>query len=364
MVDRLDMDKATVSNYSGQAEFSVPAETTDGINDGKGETVWHNDNFTEYWGYFNNVGDLKSALLMKSIWAVGKGWVADTRTTAILDNINGSGKESFDDILFNMDLIKNVNGDSYAEIIRNDSGNLVNLKPLDPSKMTIVYSDKGIIKRYEQKSKIKGSKPLKFEPNTIFHLSNNRLADQIHGISDIEGLKQTIDADQESFKDVQKMAHFQAKPFLIWKLKTDDQTTISAFIAKVENARKLGEDLFIPDDQDVAEFEVVEIKAASFILDWRNDIKNKFYRVVGMPEVLFGTSGATESGGKMEVFAHETVFAYNQRYIEIQLWSQLAIRLKLKAPSSLLDNLQTDENKDAGIQTQAAQPSDVTAGTT
>ena len=48
-----------------------------------------------------------------------------------------------------MNLIKKVNGDSYAEIIRNneDGGILLNLKPLDPSKITIVYDNKGMICR-------------------------------------------------------------------------------------------------------------------------------------------------------------------------------------------------------------------------
>lgn len=355
----MDIDKAEISNYSGQTEFSIAAEVTDGINE-QGETTWDNPNFSKYWGYFNNVGDLKSALLMKSIWCVGKGWTADKATTVLLNRISGTGKDTFDDLLFNMDLLKNINGDSYCQVIRNNKGTLINLKPLDPSSITTVFDDKGIIVRYEQKSKIKGKESLKFDPNDIFHLMNHRLADQIHGISDIEALRQVIDADQESFDDMKKVMHFQAKPFILWKLKTDDTTKIANFISRVENARKLGEDMFVPDDDDIATWEIVQINPSSQLLEWRNDLKNKFYRVVGMPEILFGTSGATESGGKMEVFSHETVFEHNQRYIEQQLWNQLALKINLKSPTSLLENLQTDQAKDANVQTQATQANEVT----
>ncbi len=346
MVGRLDFDKGVASNYSGQPAHQIDSQVTDGISE-SGETPWDNENWAEYWGLFNRVGDLKSALLMKTIWTVGKGWTADTKTTVILDNISGSGKDNFDDILFNSDLIKNINGDSYAHIIRSDDGTLINLKPLAPDSMSTIWSDDGLIDRYEQRSKVKGKKPKKFKTTEIFHLMNNRLADQIHGISDIDALKKTITADDQSFDDMQKLMHFQVKPFILFKLKTDDTTKIAAFVKKVENARKLGEDLFIPDDDDIVTHDVIQMNPSNILMEWRNNLKNKFYRQVGMPEILFGTSGATESGGKMEVFSHETVFEHNQRYIEKQVWNQLALKIDLIPPTSLLPNLQTDEKKDA-----------------
>ncbi len=374
MVVRVDFDKAQLSDYSGQPDFSIASETTDGISEQK-ETIWSYPDWNKNWGHFNNVGDLKTAFLMKSIWAVGKGWTADTRTTAILDSITGCGKDTFDDILFNADLIKNVGGDSFAHIIRNkDTGTLINLKPLDPGSMTSVWGDDGLIIRYEQRSKFSskgilnkirnaiGVKSKKtFKPGEIFHLMNNRLADQIHGISDIDALEQTILAEQESFKDMQKMIKFQVRPFVIWKLKTDDTTKIAAFVKKVEDGKKNTEDLFVPDDDDLLSFEIVQVNPSSIIMDWRTDLKNKFFRQLGVPQSNFGTSGATESGGKIESFAHEQVWEHNQRYLEKQVWNQLALRIDLISPASLSEGLQTDEAKDAN-QGLEFQPSDVTAG--
>lgn len=371
MVGRVDIGEAVNTNYDGLPKTTIQSESTDGISE-TGETFWDNDNWNDNWGAFNEMGELKSGFLMKSKWAVGKGWTADNATTVLLNRINITGKENFDDFLFNADLIKNVNGDSYTLVIRNEeTGTLINLRPLDPGSMTTVWNSKGVIIRYEQRSKrslirkVFGQRAKvahTFQPEQIFHLMNNRFADQTHGMSDIDAVREVIIADKESFKDVKKLAHFQGMPFIIFKVKNDNPTKIAGIIKVIENARKNGDDLVLPDDDDILSWETVDMTPSSFLLDWRNELKNMFYRRIGLPEVLFGTSGATESGGKMEMFAHETTFEHNQRYIERQLLSQLGIKIDLIPPSTLLNNLQTDEKKDANIQTKVAQPNDLTAG--
>jgi hypothetical protein len=80
-----------------------------------------------------------------------------------------------------------------------------------------------------------------------------------------------------------------------------------------------------------------------------------------MPMIIFGASGSTESGGKIEYTGHEQVWEHRQRYLEKQLWNQLAIKINLISPASLLENLKTDEAKDArqGLEFQR---NDITAG--
>lgn len=372
MVDRVDIQNSAITDYSSvKTDYITPTESVDGLS-ATGETTWDNPDFNKHWGLLNNHGDLKSGFLMKTKWTVGKGWTADNRTTIILENITGNGKQTFDDIIFNADLIKNINGDSYTEIMRDDEGTLINMKGLNPANMRTVFNSKGIIVRYEQLNvagtgfiaktleKIKGRKVLHtFQPNQILHLMNYQLADQTHGISDFDALQETIEADKESFRDIRRMAHYQGMPFIIFKVKDDDQTTINRVRTDIETARGGQNDLVLPDDDNILSWEVVQITPSNFLLEWRNDLKNKFFRQIGMPEVLFGTSGATESGGKMEVWGHETVFAYSQRYMEKQLWNQVAIKLNLNSPQSLTDDIARDEKKDAGVQTQAIQPNDV-----
>lgn len=363
-MSRLNINSAQVSDYSSLDEFQISSQLTDGIGYGK-ETEWTNTKWSQYWGYFNQIPELKSAILMKAIWVCGKGYETDSLTKVTLDQIRGWGKDTFDDILFNMEVVKRIGGDSFAEIIRadNNQNTIINLKPLDPSSIKIIVGEKGQIIRYEQINKLGNNQTIrKFKPEDILHFSHNRLADQIHGISDIESLEPTLLAEGQSFEDMKKVIHFQAKPFIVFKLKTDDTTKIQEFAEKIRSARNLGEDMFVPDDENLLSYDVVQVNPSSIIMEWRNDLKNRFYRSLGLPQIVFGSSGTTESGGKIEYLAHEQIFEKDQRYVEAQVWNQLGLKINLIPPVSLLENLQTDQAKDGANVQLGIQPSDLTAG--
>lgn len=351
-----------LSNMSDNVtDIVVLPKVTDGVMN-TGESTWCFNNATTYWGYFNTIPELKSALLMKATWDVGKGYTADTSTMVTLDHVSGWGKDTFLDILFNMDLISRLQGDAFAEIITGDKGVLLNLKVLDTASMKIVTDSKGIIKRYEQMSKTPDGSITKFKPNEIFHLSHNRLADNIHGISDIVAMENTILAELENFTDLKKIMHRQARPLIVFKLGTDDPNKIAAFATKMDAAVNKGENIYVPNDADTFSYEVVKIDLSSMIMNWREDIRNKFYRTLGLPLIVFGNGGSTESGGKIEYLAHEQVFSHDQKFIEDQVWNQLFLKIKLQSPVTLLQNLQQDNSKDGSQQQMNIQPSDVTAG--
>ena len=305
----LELNNAVNSDYSNITDYSVSAKTMDSPT-GNGETTYTIENASELWGLFLNHGDTKSAITMKAIWNVGKGWTCKSRRQqVILERIDGWGKETFDDVLFNMEISRRIFGDAFAEIIRDDDGNLLNLKPLFSGDIKIIVDAKGRIKQYQSLK----NKNKTFKPQDIFHLCNNRIGDQIHGISDVEIMKSVITADEQSFADLQKVISFQAKPFIIFKMKTDDQTQINNFVTKVRLARQNGDDMFIPDDENLLSYEVVQVNPSSILMDWRDELRNKFYRIVGMPLILFGSSGSTESGGKIEYTGHEQIWEHDQR---------------------------------------------------
>lgn len=357
-----NISKATQSDLTNTVQdWKVTPMSTDGISNQK-ETTWQNPNWNYQWGYFNENADLKSAILMKAIWICGRGWTTDVRTKVILEHISGWGKDTFDDIMFNMQTIKRIAGDAFCEIIRDkETKVLTNLKPLDPSTIRIVLNDQGIIQRYEQVQKIPGnSNIIKFEPQDILHLSNDRLADQIHGISVIDALEPVLKAESESFTDIKRLMHTTARPMIMFKLKTDDQPTINAFVAKMDKALSLGENIYIPDDTNSVEYEVIQLNPNQLIMNWRDDIRNKFYRTIGLPQVVPGASGgSTESESKVIYLAFEQIVEKEQRELEMQLWSQLGIKINFEPPSSLATDLQNDQKKDV---LTASQPSDLQAG--
>lgn len=358
---KYDIGNATVSDMTTRVpDFTIDSMQTDAAT-GEKETEYQNSKWTSQWGYFNSVPDLKSAIILKAIWVVGKGFTTDTGTKVLLDHISGWGKDTFEDILFNLEVCKRIAGDAYAEIIRED-GVIVNLKPLNPGSIKIVVDQAGIIKRYEQTEKTSGKTHKKFKPEDILHLSNNRLADQIHGISDIDALEKTILAEEENFEDMKKVMHRQAKPMIMFKLKTDNQGKINAFISKMEDATRKGENIYIPFDEESVSYEVVQVNVSQIIMEWRNDIRNKFYRSVGLPQIVPGGGGqSTESESKVIYLAFEQIVEKEQREIERQLVEQLGVEIDLYPPATLSQDLQRDEAKDAQ-NALTFQPSDTQAG--
>jgi len=339
----VDINKTTVLDY-GKPVFTIGNADTDGVT-GK-RTEWQNTKWKEQYGAFVNVGEYQNALLMKGIWNTGKGWTADSRTTIILNNLTGWGKDTWDDIIFNMDVTSMAGGDAYAQIIKVDNI-IVNLKPLNPGTMKIIVNDEGRITSYEQMSRTNEKEIVKtYKPEEIFHLSYNRIADQIHGISIYDKLKKIILADEKRFEIMQSVMAYQAVPFIIWKIKTDDQTKIDNFVTRVRTVRQKYGDLFVPDDENIATWEVVSISPGQILMDWGDELRNKFYRAVGLPQIVpGGGEQGTGSESRTIYLAFEQLVAQRQLYLKRQIWSQLRLEVTFNAPTTMAELIGDTEQK-------------------
>lgn len=358
----INTQRQTTTNYGDIDANEIDSVSLDSVQDQE-ETRYNNDRFQLDWNAFNSIPKLRSAIIMKAIWTCGKGYECDEATKIKLEQVRGNGKQTFKDILFNLVVMKQVCRDSFAEIIRDEEGNLLNIKVLDPSTITIVFGRNGMIKRYEQTQVMSDSQKgiKKYEPDKILHLSHNNFGGEMHGRSVPESVWNIILADDENFKIMKKTARFQAVPFIVFKVKSDNAETIAKFKSSIKDARENSEDLIIPDDENILSWEVVQVNPSAFLAEWRNSLNNQFYQAVGMPLILFGSAGSTESGGKIEYLGHETIFEHDQKEIEEQIDSQLGLKINLISPTSLLESLRTDENKDAQ-NAIAMQQSDMMAG--
>ena len=354
-----DIAYATSSDLTNTVDdVTVDTRDTDAAS-GTKETTWTNSKWSQYYGYYKTIPELKQAIDMRAIWTIGKGYETEDLTTeTVLDSITGFGRDTFNTILKNMIVTRRIAGDAFAEIIRDpQTKQLLNIKPLDPSTIQIVVNKKGIIKRYEQLSKT-GKKSVihKFKPTQIFHLINKRVADEIHGTSDIEALEPVINALNESFTDMKQLQHRHVKPIMAFKLDTDNQAKINTFIGKMDEVINKGENIYIP--KDTVDFELVSVPSNATLnpLPWQHRLTDRFFQVVGIPQIILGSSGEfTESTAKIAYLAFQQSVEDEQKDIEDQVWNQLYLKIDLQFPASLHNELLSDERKD-GMESQTSKP--------
>jgi hypothetical protein len=354
------IDSASASDLTNaMTDYSVAPQTTDGATQ-SGETEWINEKWSQYLGYYKSIPELRAVIDAKATWTVGKGFEADADTTLVLDQIKGLGNDSFNTILENLIRTMQIGGDAFAEIVRGDDGDIINLKPLDPSSIKIVANNKGLIIRYEKITK-PNKTGVPIAPEKMLHLMRNRVADEIHGVSMIESLEWIIlakNAVQESMRIIMQR---NIKPVMIFHLDSDDPTEISAFKTKMDNTFSKGENIYVPKDVIVPEVLSVAQNATLNPMPWLEYLVAQFYQTAGVPQIILGGSGEfTEASAKIAYLAYEQTINEDQLYIEEQMGLQMGVTIKLTFPATLENELLSDTKKDK--ETGATQPNDTTAG--
>ena len=359
------IDSAVSSDLTNaMTPFTVDAQETDGQQDQK-ETTWQMTDWSTNLGYYKTIPELKTAIDTKATWTVGAGFKADPETELLLSAIKGNGKDSFNGILKNGIKVKTSGSDSYAEIIRNKEGFLINLKPLDPSTIVIVQNRKGMMLRYEQTSKTKKASK-RFKPEQIFHLSRDRIADEIHGTGVIPAVKWIIDARNEAMADWKRVLHRNVDPLWIFHLDTDDPAEIAAFKKKNDSARENGENMYIPKGVVVPELVATATNASLNPLAWINQLNDYFFQAVNVPQIIVGNAKEfTDASGKIVYLSYEQSVKAEQLYIEEQVLGQLNLEIHLTFPASLQTDAisdtpaEVDQVEEEPIE-RAAQPNDTT----
>ena len=209
--------------------------------------------------------------------------------------------------------------------------------------------------------RLKVKKNETFDPEEIFHLMRNKIADEIHGDSLTEALETTILMREEARNDWKRVMHHNIDPMIAYKLDTDDTTKIANFKTAVDNAKGKGENMYIP--KDTVEFEVISLAPNANLnpLPWIASLDDDFHKESGVPAIITGGSGAiTEAAVKIAYLAFEQTIEEDQLYIEEQILSQLNLVIELEFPASLENELLSDKGKDE--EQGAVQENDTTAG--
>ena len=362
----LNISSTTIGDLKNTGtEFSVDAQSTDGAGDQK-ETTYTNTRWAVQLGYYKKIPELKASIDALARWTIGKGFSSPTEITEmVLGEIKGFGKDTFNTILENQTRVAKIGGDSFAEIIIDPKNEiLANLKPLDPSTIQIVANRQGIIIRYNQIGKIKGNKKgiiKTFTPDKIFHLSRDRVADEIHGVSLVDSVEWIILARNEAMADMKQLMHRYVKPRIVFKLDTEVDSKINAFKVKADKASNQGENLYIP--MGAVEWELLSVPTNSTLspLPWIDRLNQYFFQATGVPQIIVGGSSEfSESATKIALIAYEQLIAEEQLYIEEQVLSQLNLEIELDPPVSIQNELISDNQKAETIQATTPEDTSIT----
>ena len=297
---------------------------------------WMNPHWAKWYGYYRNVPDLKSAIDAKATWTIGKGFKAKPDVTAILDQVNGMGKESFNDILGNMAKQYTICGDSFAEIVRKDrTGGILNIKPFTPNTIKIRGNSRGSIARYEHW--VEGKIDRKYNPEDIFHLCWGRMGSDIHGLSTVEAIEDTILSFNEAYKDMRTVFHRYVKPLIVSIVDTDDLNEIAKYKAKIDKAVDLGENMVVPKGT-LASMERMAIPQNATLdpIPWIQQLQRRFIIANGIPEIILGHgSSTTEATSKILYLAFQQMVEGHQTFMEFQVKAQLGLEIELEFPASI-----------------------------
>ena len=340
------------TDFSNQGtEFEVDSLDTDGAST---KETFYIPEFSKWHGYFRSIPELRSVINKFGSWTFGRGIKADKKNKIKLDKIKGIGRESPRSVLKNQWRVAMICGDSFAHRVKDTAGRLTNLKPLNPGKVAIVANAQGIIIGYEQN--LGEGKTMRYDVDEIYHLSYERIADEIHGIPFPEALEDLIKSRNEAIQDLKTLYHRTVKPILFYEVETDDQTKLNKIEATINKSFKNTESVILPAGV------IKEIKRASQPQFAGNDINSlsyikflvrMFVTSCGMPEVVMGWGEqTTEASANIIYLAYqqeiEDMQLYNQEAVEIQL----NITINLEFPASIETMLQQDKAKDGPIKAE------------
>ena len=173
--------------------------------------------------------------------------------------------------MWNHEVTKLVVGDAFMEIVKNKKGDIIlNLIPISPERVKIV-SKNGRIKRYEVWN---GSRWKKINVRNMYHTSNKRIGDQIHGTSQITAIRKSIDARQEAEADERVIKH-RDKALGVVYYKTNNAGKIAYANTQIENAVKNGEMVGMPED--TGKIEPYPSKSSEDRQNWIQSRENHTY---------------------------------------------------------------------------------------
>ncbi len=343
-----NFNSTTTTDLTGAVpDWSVDDKLTDG-EDSQKLKKWTNTNASRNYGYYYGVGEYRTAVNSSATWVIGQGYDAENERDKItLDHIRGVGEDTALAIFWNHLVTMSFNGDAYAEIITDNGkpipdGVLINLKPLDPRRVSHYTNKQGLIEKYGYRQGDGNEKII--QPNMMFHSMNNRVLDEPHGTSDTSAVEWVISKIMQAREDYARLMHVTS--IRIFYVDENDTTRQNVIKTQYAKAIKDGEVMMLTCKPEEARFEDLAPPPAATWIAWLTHLEDKFYKQLGIPKVAIGgTQDNTEASAKVGVLVFEPVWTRRIMELESDIWNQLGIKIKIRKQPSMMDGMQQQEQK-------------------
>ena len=341
-----NISAATTTNFSGTVpDFIVASKALDHANQNQDETYWYFENATKYYGYYLSIPEIFNAANAMATWAFGAGWTSTNNLMTVqLRHVTGMGKDTFSSIIWQHEVVKLVVGDAFIEVKRadNDEELIINLVPISPERIRIVFNKEGMIKRYDTWN---GREWRAIKKENMIHSSNKRIADQLHGTSQIDPAQFIIDARNEALSDERVIKH-RDKALGVAYYETDKAGKIAYANSQIEQAVAKGEMVGLP--KDTVKIEPYPSRSSEDRTAWIQYLENFFYQIFGVPRSIATSDGTSEVGGKMGNVNFEPTYAKERFDMEEDLYSQQLIEVTFEKQKSLGGLVEQDQQKNTG----------------
>ena len=294
--------------------------------------------WTKWHGIYRSIPEARSTIDTFADWVIGKKLIMDEKTQKIVDRIKGSGKDSIRTILKNVLRTSFICGDSHADIAKDKANRLINLKSLNPGTIRTEANKMGIINKYSQVSNPPNPVVLDtWKPDEMFHIMNNRIADEIHGIPELEKTYKIMKWKHQSMGDIATVFHRYVQPVLEIYAKTDDPTELADIQAIYDKATKNMENRIIPAGS-IEKVERVSIPQYSTLdpLPWQKFLRSYHTESSNVPDIIRGKSDEVSlAAGKLNVLAYKEKVIMKQIEYSEQIKLQLGLDIKFEKPPEI-----------------------------
>jgi len=340
----LNISAATTTNFSGTVpDFIVQAKSLDNASKNQDETYLYFDRASEMLGYVYEIPEIFNAASALCTWAVNRGWVArDPAMSAQLKHVRGLGNQTFTQLMWSHLFIKLIVKDAFMEVKYGKNGIILNMIPISPERVRVVFGRMGLIKRYDVWD---GNGWVPVKPENMYHSTNKRIADQMGGLSQVEMAKKIVLAKNEALEDERIIKH-RDKALGIAYYETDKAGKIAYANSQIEKGVKKGEMIGLP--KGTVEIQPFPARGSEDRTQWLRYLDDLFYQIFGVPRSIASSDGTSEVGGKMGHVIFEPIYTKEQIDEEENLELQHGIIIKFNRPPSLGGLVSQDEQKNTG----------------